>query len=411
MNGLRLSAVSILIALALLLGACAPAAAPQPSTGAQAPGGAPSGPPVKIGFIAPLSGAVAAYGAGVKHAPTLVLKETNASGGINGSPLELVTIDSPNNPNQAVTGLRRLVNEDRVFGVVGPYYTGEMQAVVPLLKELRVPIIAYTPAAAHPGMVEPNEWAFLADSSEEITVSIAVDGFARLYPNVRRIVVVGDVQTAITALTIKEVWPKVLSQNGYEIVDTITYQFNTTDFSPIATRIKASGAEGIALSSLSPAAPSLLQELERQGVKLPVVTSSHLQTVPPLPKILGKTADGMVQTMFFSPDELEHPRVREWVAKYEEQILAENPRGEKPLVGYANEVQAYDAFAVMVKAMRDAGVRGDTPPAQARERIRQALANIKGFPGVLRPKDITNNRFTWDFYPMVAKDGEWVPIR
>src|SRR5690606_7519720 len=128
--------------------------------------GQPSGPPIKIGFIAPLSGPVAVYGAGVKHAPTLVLRETNESGGINGSPLEVVTFDSPNNPNQTVTGLRRLANEDKVFAIVGPYYTGEMQAAVPILKELKVPALAYTPAASYPGLVEPNEWAFLADTDE-----------------------------------------------------------------------------------------------------------------------------------------------------------------------------------------------------------------------------------------------------
>src|SRR5579875_978113 len=411
MNGLRLSAVSILIALALLLGACAPAAAPQPSTGAQAPGGAPSGPPVKIGFIAPLSGAVAAYGAGVKHAPTLVVKETNATGGINGSPLELVTIDSPNNPNQTVTGLRRLANDDKVVALLGPYYTGEMQAAVPLLKELKLPLLPLTPAATHPGVVELNEWAFLADSSEERTVSIALDAFKKVYPNVHRMVVVGDSQTAVTAVTLRDVWPKVLPERGYAIVDTITFQFNTTDFSPIATRIRASGAEGIALSALSPAGPSLLQELERQGTHLPVVTSAHLQTVPPLAKLLGKTGDGMIQTFFYSPALADQPRVHEWLTQYAAEMRADNPSADSSDIGFACEIQTYDDASILVQAMRNAGITGSTPIAEARERTRQALMAIKDFPGVLRPKEITaQGRVTWDFYPLIAQDGAWRPI-
>jgi branched-chain amino acid transport system substrate-binding protein len=420
----------LLPALALILSACAsgggggtasgaaplaakpdgaPAANPAPAQG-QAAGGL-SGPPVRIGFIAPLSGPVAPYGAALKYAPALVVKETNATGGINGSPLELVTIDSPNNPNQTVTGLRRLANEDRVVALLGPYYTGEMQAAVPMLKELKLPLLPLTPAATHPGVVELNEWAFLADSSEERTVSIALDAFQKVYPNVRRIVVVGDSQTAVTAVTLRDVWPKVLPERGYEIVDTITFQFSTSDFSPIATRIRASGAEGIALSALSPAAPSLLQELERQGTRLPVVTSAHLHTVPPLPKILGKTADGMIQTFFYSPALADQPRVREWLTKYEAEIRAENPSADIGDIGFACEIQTYDDASILVQAMRNAGINGSTPVAEARERTRQALMNLKNFSGVLQPKEITaEGRVTWDFYPLIAQDGAWRPI-
>jgi len=422
--------VGALLALAFALGACAPSAG-QPAPGAaqqpaaskpaaappagapaasapagQATGGQPSGPPIKIGFIAPLSGPVAAYGAALKYAPALVVKEINDAGGINGSPVELVTVDSPNNPNQTVTGLRRLVNEDRVVAVLGPYYTGEMQAAVPLAKELKVPVLGYTPAATHPGLVELNEWVFLADSSEEVTVSIALDGFQRVYPNVRKVVVVGDNQTAVTAVTLRDVWPKVLPARGYEILDTITFNFGTTDFSPIATRIRASGAEGIAISALSPAAPSLLQELERQGTHLPVVSSSHLQTVPPIAKIMGKTADGMVQTFFFSPPEAEKPSVKAWLDKYEAAVMAENPGGERPIIGYACEIQTYDVAGLLMQAIRASGIRGDTAPAEAREKVRQALMNVKGYQGVLRSKDITpTGRITWDFYPLIADDG------
>ncbi len=420
------SGVGALLALVLALGACAPsggqpAAAPAPAkpaagsgaqaTGAPAAAGQPSGAPIKIGFIAPLSGPVAAYGAALKYAPTIVVNEINAAGGINGSPVELVTVDSPNNPNQTVTGLRRLANEDKVVAVLGPYYTGEMQAAVPLAKELKLPILAYTPAASQPGVVEPNEWAFLADSSEEKTVTIALEGFKRVYPNVHKLIVVGDNQTAVTAVTLRDVWPKVLPANGYEIVDTVTFNFGTTDFSPIATRIRASGAEGIAISSLSPAAPNLLQELERQGTHLPVVSSAHLQTVPPLAKILGKTADGMVQTFFYSPDEADKPSVKAWLDKYEAAIKAENPNGDPPLIGYACEIQTYDDAGMLVQALKASGITGATPPAEAREKVRQALMNVKGYPGVLRPKDITaNGRITWDFYPLIAQDGAWKPI-
>jgi branched-chain amino acid transport system permease protein len=403
--------------LVLVLAGCTPAApvaptAPPAATSAPAAAQKPTGASLKVGFIVPLSGAVASYGEGVKYAPALALKKINDAGGVNGAQVELVTCDSPNNPNQAITCLRKLANDDKVVAVVGPYYTGEMQAVVPILKDVKIPVIAYTPAASYPGLVEQSDWAVLAGTDELSTVSMAVDGYKRAYPNVQKMVVVGDTQTAVTALTIKDVWPKVLPEKGMQILDTLTFQFATTDFGPIATRIKAAGADGIALSALSPAGPNLLQELERQGVKLPVVTSSHLQTVPPLPKILGTTANGLVQTMFFTPDELQKPAVRAWAEEYQAAATAGNPGADRPPVGYANEAQAYDAFGVTLQAMKDAGVRPDTALPEARDKVRQALHAIKQYPGVLQPKDITpQGRITWDQWPLIAQDGAYQPIK
>jgi branched-chain amino acid transport system permease protein len=400
--------------LVVVLAGCTPAA-PQaaPTAAPQAPAAQSSGAGgLKVGFIVPLSGAVSSYGEGVKYAPTLALKKINDAGGINGAPVELVTCDSPNNPNQAITCLRKLANDDKVLAVVGPYYTGEMQAVVPILKDVKVSAVAYTPAASYPGLVEQSDWAVLAATDELQTVTMAVDGYLRANPNVKKMVVVGDTQTAVTALTIKEVWPKVLADKGLQVLDTLTFQFATTDFGPIATRIKAASADGIALSALSPAGPNLLQELERQNVKLPVVTSSHLQTVPPLPKILGATANGLVQTMFFSPDELQKPAVRDWAEQYQALATAGNPSGDRPPVGYANEAQAYDAFGVTLQAIKDSGIRPDTPLPEARDKVRQALHAIKAYPGVLRPKDITpQGRITWDQYPLIAQDGAYQVIK
>lgn len=387
-----------------------------PSAAASAPaaaGGqkAASGTPFKIGFILPLSGPVASYGEGVRYAPVLQTQKVNAAGGINGSPVQVVTCDSPNSPNQAITCMRQLVNNDKVVAVVGPYYTGEMQAVVPLLKDLKVPVIAYTPAASYPGLVEKSDWAVLAGTDENSTVGMAVDAYKKVYPNVKKMVVVGDTQTAVTALTIKQVWPKVLPAKGFDVADTITFQFGTTDFAPIVTRIKASGAQGVALSALSPAGPNLMREMERQGLKLPVVMSSHLQTVPPLPQILGATANGSIQTMFFSPSLLSKPSVKQWVTEYQDAATAGKSNAKKPEVGYANEVQAYDAFGITIQSIKDAGVTPTTPIADARDKVRQAMHKIKDYPGVLQPKQVTaDGHVTWDQWPLIAKDGAYQDI-
>jgi len=103
--------------------------------------------------------------------------------------------------------------------------------------------------------------------------------------------------------------------------------------------------------------------------------------------------------------------VKAWLDKYEAAIKAENPNTEIPVIGYACEVQTYDDAAMLMQAIKNAGVRGDTPPAEARDKVRQALMDLKGFPGVLRSKEVTaNGRISWEFYPLIAEDGAWRTI-
>ena len=367
---------------------------------------------MKLGFILPLSGPVALYGAALKYASALIVKQVNSSGGINGSPLQIISVDSPNNPNDSVTGLRRLANQDKVDAVLGPYYTGEMQAAAPIANQLKIPVLGYTPAASYPGLVDPGQWAFLDAQNESTTVGRAIAGYKKAYPNIKKMVVVGDTSVAVTALTIKKVWPKLLPQNGYTIVDTITYNFSTTDFSPIVTRIKASGAQGIALSSLSPAAPTLLKQLQSNGVKLPVVASSHLHTVPPLPAILGSTANGLVQTMFWSPQRAKDPQVAKWVATYEQLERQGGTAIKNQDFGYAQEPETYDAFSLLVKALRDAGVNGSTSPTVARQKVQQGLKKIKNFPGVSGSITVNStDHITYPAWALMAQNGVYQEIK
>ncbi len=67
---------------------------------------------------------------------------------------------------------------------------------------------------------------------------------------------------------------------------------------------------------------------------------------------------------------------------------------------------------MLVQALKDSGVRPDTPLPDARDKLRQALHNIKNYPGVLRTKEITpEGRISWDQYPLIAKDGTYVTIK
>ena len=84
---------------------------------------------IKVGVLAPLTGAVAQYGNAVNNGVQMYFEELNAKGGINGKQVELVTYDEEGDAVKAVTGYNSLVDQG-VVAIVGDVTTGPTVAVV-----------------------------------------------------------------------------------------------------------------------------------------------------------------------------------------------------------------------------------------------------------------------------------------
>ena len=77
-----------------------------------------AGEPIKIGFLAPLTGAVAAWGKPGLDGLQIWAERVNAAGGINcrrrSTPVEFVSYDNEYDPAKARTGATKLIREDGV---------------------------------------------------------------------------------------------------------------------------------------------------------------------------------------------------------------------------------------------------------------------------------------------------------
>jgi branched-chain amino acid transport system substrate-binding protein len=83
----------------------------------------PTGPPLKIGLVAPLSGDSATAGEAVERGMLLAVDEINKSGGVLGRPLEVVAKDVANDPKAGVVALRELVQQQQIVGLFGSKYS------------------------------------------------------------------------------------------------------------------------------------------------------------------------------------------------------------------------------------------------------------------------------------------------
>lgn len=143
---------------------------------AESPGGtpqetqAPAIPmpePINLGTWAPLSGSMAPYGA-LARGMEVYFMQVTAQGGINGRPIKLFMFDNQYNTDLTQTGVMTLVEQKKVFAMVGGVGTEADLSVKDYLIQHNVPWIG--PASGHPGFVDPPSrlvFAVLPDTRNE----------------------------------------------------------------------------------------------------------------------------------------------------------------------------------------------------------------------------------------------------
>jgi urea transport system substrate-binding protein len=132
-----------LLVLALLVNACAPAAAPaaEPAaTEATAPAAeeaaAPAGDTIKVGILHSLSGTMSISEVSVKDATLLAIEEINAAGGIMGKMIEPIIEDGASDWPTFAEKARKLIQQDQVAVVFGCWTSASRKAVLPVFEEL-----------------------------------------------------------------------------------------------------------------------------------------------------------------------------------------------------------------------------------------------------------------------------------
>ncbi len=97
--------------------------------------------PIKVAALLSLTGVAPAWGENARRAIELAVEETNAAGGINGRPVEMLYEDTGADPKKAVSAYQLVTSVDKVAAVIGPLQQTEDVAVMPVIAETGTPTI------------------------------------------------------------------------------------------------------------------------------------------------------------------------------------------------------------------------------------------------------------------------------
>lgn len=96
---------------------------------------------IRFGQAAVFEGPAAALGLGMREGIQAAFAEANRAGGVKGRRLELVTRDDGYEPTKSVAATRALIEEDKVFALIGPVGTPTSAAAQPVAAEAGVPFL------------------------------------------------------------------------------------------------------------------------------------------------------------------------------------------------------------------------------------------------------------------------------
>ena len=96
---------------------------------------------IVFGQAAVLSGPASALGQGMKTGMNAAFDEINKKGGIHGRKIKLISADDGYEPEKSIVATKKLIEEDKVFALIGPVGTPTSAAAQPIATAAKVPFI------------------------------------------------------------------------------------------------------------------------------------------------------------------------------------------------------------------------------------------------------------------------------
>src|ERR1700744_5832463 len=197
--------------------------------------------PILMGYLPALTGPSSSTGIGINRGVQLAVDEINASGGIGGRPIELITRDTQSEPTKAVTGAAELAPGQKVSVVIGPVNSGESLAVVPLLARSNVPQV-------HPCWVDtltdPKKYPMcFRNAPTNQQIGGAANRYVVEVLKRKKVAIISD--TTGYGVATLEAYVPMLKAIGAEVVYQNSVDAANPDLKAEFLRIQSAGAEAI----------------------------------------------------------------------------------------------------------------------------------------------------------------------
>ena len=356
-----------------------------------------------IGMIAPLSGGLSAFGAGMRNSSDLAIKQANEACKVPGYQLALQAEDDQGTPQVAGQAATLLASDPNVVGVVGTLNSSTAQTAQPILAERD--LVQISPANTNPTLTLGENFATSpqrpVDSYFRVATTDLVQGpFAAQYlvqkAGKQRIAVIDDGKTY--GANLAEQFAAQATELGAQVVARERVGERDTDFSGVIAAIRSQNPDAVYYGGEYPVAGPLSAQLAGAGLNIPLMGGDGINDAQFVE--LG-AKDGDLATAIGAPAE-SLPSAAGFVSDYAAGGYAE------PFGTYG--ALTYDATNVIINALSQVLAQGDYSEDRRSEIVAAVQAtNIEGASGPIsfdQYGDTTNKVLT----VYTVENGELVPV-
>ena len=314
---------------------------------------------LRIGQPSGFTGSVAA---GVKEnteGARLYFDAVNARGGVNGQKIELVSVDDRFDPKRTVEISRELITKQGVLALFLNRGTPHSQALLPLLAELKVPLVA--PSTGAMVLHQPvNPWVFNVRATYQREAARAIEHLASIGQTRIAILETDDSFGADGAAGAMLGFAKA----KLEPVLRRKTPRDKPDFSEVAREIGRLQAQAVMVIASAGNTANAVKALRAAGSRAQVVTLSNNASEGFI-SLLGEHSRGVIVTQVF-PNErsISYPLIKEAL----DLARAKGLDGVSPAM-----MEGFAAAKVLTEGLRRAG------PNPTPQKLRDALEGMSRF--------------------------------
>ena len=317
-------------------------------------------PPIKVGYLAALTGDYAAYGITEVNMAKMVVGDVNAKGGVLGRKIELVVYDTKTRNEDAVNAVRRMIESDKVCAIIGANSSGINIATAPIVDKGKTPQISTVgtnPLVTVDSKGKVRPYSFRICFTDPYQGALAAD-LAKTDLKKDKAAILYNVGSDY-AQGLREFFTKSYKKLGGKIVADEGYRETDVDFRAQLTKVKGSGANVIFLPGMGKDMALIIKQAKELGLKVTIIGGDGYGEF--MNEIAG---DAMKGTYWINHTYLADPGMAPVFARYKK-VYKDDCKE------FVNGTMAYDATKWLIDAIKRAG-KADGPA------IAKALESTKG---------------------------------
>lgn len=270
---------------------------------------------LKIGFVGVTSGPAAAWGISNQRSMETRAAWLNELGGVQIGDttydIEIVPFDDQKDPKRAIAGMEKMA-QDGIHYVVGPNVDDGAAAVRPVAEQNG---IMYFPYAFPKELYTPPASNAILGMVANYQSGPAIYKYLMENKGVKKVAFVAANES--DPLSQRDGGVEAAKALGLEVVsDSVTYQVDTTDFTPVLLPVIQSAPDLLVLSGVSPAnAPQLIRSARELGYT-GLISTETAQDAMVLTEGAGELANGFISVGGASTPELASDTMKEFVERY-----------------------------------------------------------------------------------------------